>query len=109
MPDADPLAPVLTAIRDDIAARDELSGSTDWDVPDDAGRFNAAQDKVAARAPSLLAAVEAALAHHSEAVIEDARPPFHYCWTCSGHPRWPCPEVRDITAALTGKESGGEH
>lgn len=63
MPD-DPLAPALAAIRDDIAARDELLGSTDWDRPDDASRFNAAQDKVAARVPPLLAAIEAVLKPH---------------------------------------------
>jgi hypothetical protein len=56
--------------------------------------------------PYLLAAVKAALAHHVEAVIDVARPRFHYCQTCSGHPAWPCPEVRDIRAALAGEEAG---
>jgi hypothetical protein len=35
-----------------------------------------------------------ALSRHVEAVIEDMPNPFHYCKTCSGHPAWPCPEVR---------------
>lgn len=56
--------------------------------------------------PRLLAAVEAALGHHVPAVIEDARPPFRYCDTCSGHPAWPCPEVKAIAAALLGE--GGQ-
>ena len=55
--------------------------------------------------PGFVAAVEAALAHHVEAVIEDMPVPrFRYCKTCSGHPAWPCPEVGAITAALAGKE-----
>jgi hypothetical protein len=54
----------------------------------------------------LLAALEAALTHHVEAVIEDMPVPrFRYCKTCTGHPKWPCPEVRAITAALTGEEA----
>ena len=56
--------------------------------------------------PRLVAALEAALAHHVEAVIEDMPVPrFRYCSTCSGHPAWPCPEVGAITAALAGKEA----
>lgn len=51
--------------------------------------------------PLLLAAIEAALKHHAEAVVEDMpEPHFRYCRTCSGHPAWPCPEVADITSAL---------
>src|ERR1700689_1938744 len=56
--------------------------------------------------PGFVAAIETALAHHVEAVIENMPDPFRYCKTCSGHPAWPCPEVRDITAALAGKEAG---
>ena len=58
--------------------------------------------------PPLLGAVERALAHHVEAVVEDMPDPFRYCKTCSGHPAWPCPEVRDITAALAGKDGTDE-
>jgi hypothetical protein len=53
---------------------------------------------------TLVAALEAVLALHVQAVIEDMPDPFHYCKTCSGHPAWPCPEVRAITSALTGEE-----
>jgi len=56
-------------------------------------------------APRLLAAIDAALSHHTEAVIEDCRPPFRYCSRCSGHPKWPCPEVQAITRELT-REGG---
>jgi hypothetical protein len=59
--DADPAASTLTAIRDLITARDDLAARIDWSAPDDIGRFNAAQDKLAGRVPSLVAAVEAAL------------------------------------------------
>ena len=53
--------------------------------------------------PSLVAALEAALGFHVEAVIEDTpEPRFRYCKTCSGHPAWPCPEVAAITRALNG-------
>ena len=56
-----------------------------------------------ARVVSLVAALEAALGFHVEAVIEDMPEPwFRYCKTCSGHPAWPCPEVAAITAALNG-------
>ena len=55
--------------------------------------------------PPLLAAVEAALKSHVEAVLyEWPEPPFRYCKTCSGHPAWPCPEVAAITAALAEGE-----
>jgi hypothetical protein len=58
--------------------------------------------------PRLIAALRAALGEHTEAVIEDMRPPkFHYCSRCSGHPEWPCPEVQAITAALTGEGDRG--
>jgi hypothetical protein len=57
------------------------------------------------RSLSLVAAVEAVLALHVHAVIEDMPDPFHYCKTCSGHPAWPCPEVRAITAALTEEDA----
>ena len=60
-----------------------------------------------ARIRRLLAAVDAALSRHVEAVIEDMKPePFHYCKTCSGHPAWPCPEVAAITTALAGEKPG---
>jgi hypothetical protein len=65
-----------------------------------------------ARIRLLVGAIEAARAHHVEAVIEDMpEPRFRYCKTCSGHPEWPCPEVAAITAALTGTLQGedGEH
>jgi hypothetical protein len=56
--------------------------------------------------PRLVAAVEAVLKRHVEAVIKDMpAPPFRYCKTCAGHPKWPCPEVQAITAALTGEEA----
>ncbi len=50
----------------------------------------------AADVPRLLAAVEAARSHH--------RPTHHgvpWCSECGV--RYPCPESRDITAALTGE------
>jgi hypothetical protein len=37
--------------------------------------------------------------------IIPAVPPFSYCGQCAGHPKWPCPEVADILAALTGTET----
>ena len=102
MPDAG-----LAEIRGLIAARDNLAGRMDWATADRLHEFNAAQDKLAARVPSLVAALEAVLKRHVEAVIEDMpAPPFRYCKTCSGHPAWPCPEVRAIAAALTREEAG---
>ena len=50
--------------------------------------------------PRLVAAVEAAIGFHVEAVAAHVRPTFRYCKTCSGHPPWPCPEVRAITREL---------
>lgn len=58
---------------------------------------------LARHAAALLAATEAALGFHVEAVTEDMpEPRFRYCKTCSGHPAWPCPEVAAITRALNG-------
>ena len=104
---ADDLASTLTGIKALIAERDALAARINWAAPDDIAAFNAAQDKVAGRVPSLVAALEDVLSRHVEAVIEDMPAPlFHYCKTCDGHPVWPCPEVRAITTALTGKEAG---
>ena len=58
---ADDLATTLAGIKALIAARDDLAARMDWDVPDRLHEFNAAQDKLAARVPVLLAAIEAAL------------------------------------------------
>jgi len=52
--------------------------------------------------PRLLAALDAVLKLHTEAVIECKPRPFHYCSRCSGHPAWPCPTVQAITRELTG-------
>ncbi len=56
----DDLAAALAGIRGLIAARDDLTARMDWSAVD-VSEFNAAQDKLAARVPALLAAVEAAL------------------------------------------------
>jgi hypothetical protein len=105
VPDAD-AAVILAGIRERAAAAADLplaefARLIDRDARTVAGWIAASALDV----PPLIRAVEAALAHHVEAVIEDARPRFRYCKTCSGHPKWPCPEVRDITAAL--KEGAG--
>jgi hypothetical protein len=61
-------------------------------------------------ASRMLDALEEIAKLHTEAVIEDMRPPkFRYCSRCSGHPAWPCPEVQAIIAALTGEEADREH
>jgi hypothetical protein len=57
----DDLTALLEQIQKLIAARDELIPSMNWDDPADVARFNARQDKVAARVPSLVAALEAVL------------------------------------------------
>jgi outer membrane murein-binding lipoprotein Lpp len=59
MGDSDP-ASLLSGIRELIAARDELTARMDWSAVD-VSEFNAAQDRLAARVPALLAAVEATL------------------------------------------------
>jgi hypothetical protein len=99
---ADPAAVILDEIRE------RAKGAADLNV-DLLAQFVGPDTRsiggwIAASAldvPPLLAAVEAALGHHAEAVIKDMPEPFHYCKTCSGHPKWPCPEVRAIRAALT--------
>ena len=58
----------------------------------------------------LVAAVEDVLKLHVQAAhhFEDpSMPPFRYCRTCSGHPKWPCPEVEAISAGLLGEGSTG--
>ena len=95
----------LVSKREEALAWVARASADDGELDAAAGAFEVVQDKLAARAGRLLAAVEAALAHHVEAVIEDVPVPrFRYCKTCSGHPAWPCPEVEAITAALAGKE-----
>lgn len=91
MPDAtDPAASALDGIRKRANGPMRKFGDVD-----------ASQRDIA----RLIAAVEAALSRHVQAVIEDMPDPFHYCETCAGHPAWPCPEVAAITAALAGKEA----
>lgn len=62
MPD-DRVATSLDRIRADIAERD-ASIRADWGNPATVADFNAAQDKLAARVPPLLAAIEAVLKPH---------------------------------------------
>jgi hypothetical protein len=83
------------------------SDETDWPLAQAWMRLEDAQFAAVARIsiPRLLAAVDAALGRHVQAVIEDMpEPRFRYCDTCSGHPAWPCPEVAAITAALAGTQ-----
>ena len=67
--------------------------------------------RVAGIAGEALAAVDAALSFHvpENMKFDNPRvPPFRYCKRCPGHPKWPCPPVTAIRAALTGKgESSG--
>lgn len=66
-----------------------------------------------ARIYSLLAAVDAALKQHESKVPlrilaeygSDEAERYRYCSSCAKHPAWPCPEVRAVTAALTGEEA----
>ena len=58
-----------------------------------------------AQVPRLLAALDAVLALHPQAVLDIYTEPFRYCARCTGHPAWPCPEVEAITAALLGKDA----
>jgi hypothetical protein len=100
----DPLATSLDRIRELITARDHLTSRTDWSNPVSVAEFNAAQDKLAARVPSLLAAIDAARKLHQPMVRRDGWHP-----TCSyDNHRWPCPESRDISAALLGPQQGEE-
>jgi hypothetical protein len=93
----------VTGIGDDDIWSDALGGFVAETMhPNDAPFIVTARTAM----PRLLAAVEAALAHHVEAVIEDMPVPrFRYCKTCSGHPKWPCPEVAAITGELLGNVS----
>lgn len=61
--------------------------------------------KSAEDVPRLLAAVEVAASFHVPEVIDGAEP-FTCCRRCFGRPKWPCPEVTAVLAALKG-ESGG--
>ena len=92
MPDSDPSS-LLSGIREHWRVIVEKRGTAAGFL-----MIGAAKNDV----PRLLAAIEAALSRHVEAVIEDMPGPFHYCKTCSGHPAWPCPEVAAITTARGG-------
>jgi hypothetical protein len=50
--------------------------------------------------PVLLAVAEAALKHHQR---HDRGPGMAAVCSCPGRPLWPCPERRDLEAALTGE------
>jgi hypothetical protein len=96
MPDTDRAATALAGIRERADKR-LLGGASD------AGIIGAIES--AADVPRLLAAIEAALKRHQPHVRRQNWPPV-----CSyDNRRWPCPEVRDITAALAGTGTeGGE-
>jgi hypothetical protein len=101
----DELAALLAGWRDLIAARDDLAARTNWDDPASVSEFNAAQDKLAARVPLLLDAVEAVLK-----LADEAEP---WGWKPGERGiripvRWdldPAKVREAITAALTGKEA----
>ena len=84
-----PDPPVPSAVLDDIRVR-VFAGNYD-------------------DAPVLLAAVEAALKRHRpvEYALRGGVGPGRYCAVCAGPPKWPCPEVQAITAALTGGNGNG--
>ena len=85
----DLLASTLAGIKSMITERDALAARINWDAPDDITAFNTAQDKVAGRVPSLVAAVEA--------VLKLADPE-----KSTGVP--PVRIRKAITAALTGED-----
>ena len=100
MTDTDRVASTLAGIRGLIAARDDLAARIDWAKPDDVSEFNAAQDKLAARVPVLLAAIEPVLKEHQPVNRGEGLEPI--CGTChKGF--WPCRTYRAITTVLTGE------
>lgn len=118
MPDPGDLTSALDQIRDLIAERDTLLAATDWSGVSLSG-FNAAQDKLAARVPSLVAAIERVLKlADGTAPGLSLTPPdctnacdYGDC-DCSGEGRavaWnldPAKVREAITAALTGSQPG---
>jgi hypothetical protein len=102
MADSDP-ASLLSGIRELIAARDELTARMDWSAVDVSG-FNAAQDRLAARVPALLAAVEAALELADDLIV----PPY-FLDDVTAATRGVALRFRAaITTALAGEEAGDE-
>lgn len=113
----DPVAAELAAVRDLIAERDELVARMDTAaVP--VQEFNASQDRLAARAPRLLAAVEAALGGHHRSLLPATSGEHrgkHYCLDCTAsidhqtaYAVWPCARYAAIARELTRKDGGGE-
>jgi hypothetical protein len=97
-------AAVLTPYRELVKARDDLAARMDWSAAE-LPEFNAAQDKLAARVPALLAALEAALKHHR--YIDRGGPDLRPVCSCS-RLLWPCSEVADVLAALAEGERGND-
>ena len=89
----DPLSAALAKIREHRRVAVEEPGGADPNGPLLQGF--ALADLVVSDVPRLLAAVDATLRHHRPI------PSVRYCETCAKP--WPCPEVADILAALTGK------
>ena len=104
----DDLASTLAGIKALITERDDLAARIDWARPDDIARFDAAQDKLARRVPSLVAAVEAALSYHRPEETGWGTV-CGGCWTRGGsHPVWPCAPMVDIVTALFPEEGSSD-
>jgi hypothetical protein len=86
--------------------RDIWNDDAAWPIARDVRTEADGQLIVTARTalPLAIGALEAALAHHPQMITADGT----VCARCSRRwppTVWPCPEVRDITAALAGKEA----
>ena len=81
-----------------------ILAAIDWTEPDDVSEFNAAQDKLAARVPVLLAAIEAVLKRH---FTHDRHGLMTVPLLLQPAPviLWPCPEVADHQ---DGSNGGGQ-
>ena len=107
---ADPSA-VLSGWRELLSERDEAlawvarASADGGELDAAAGAFEVVQDKIAARASRLLAAVEAGLKLH-QSVDRGTGPQCKGCATHVTFTRWPCTTYEAIRAALTAEEAG---
>jgi hypothetical protein len=93
----DELSSALEEIRARGYRRDQ-NGAAAFRQSDDAARD----------VPRLLAAVDAALAHHEKHLATGTQSVCTGCLDAYGEPvEWPCEEYRAITRALTGEDGNG--
>ena len=110
MPDPTPdqVTAFLAGAQEAVRQQDELVARMRTAAVS-AVEFNAAQDRLAERVPSLLAAVAEVFKAHRPVIGEDGRDRCAWCRTSPLGQRepWPCGEFQNVSSALLGEGKAG--